>query len=293
LTALWWPDTCLVLDRTQMNEWRPEDTLHATFDKEDNLVTGASSGHGNAASNGGRLYCWCLQHVHVCVAGDNVVLLDLRRDRYFAVTGRAAQALAFAVPGWPPMTSSELEPLPALSEPEVRRIVQFYVDNGVLTATESEGKSAMPVQYPPRDLVPLGFDLDTTRSIAWQDARNFFYASALAAYRWRTLSLESVVGKVAARKARTIKRSPFDHRLAAELACTYRRLQAFAFTGRNRCLLQSLCFANFLSCYGLFPDWVFGVRTRPFAAHCWLQQDDYLLNETPEGVKPFTPIFAV
>jgi hypothetical protein len=257
-------------------------------------VTGATSSHASEPSGGPRFCCWCMQHVHVCVTGDNVILLDLRRDKYFAVTKRAARALAFAVPGWPTMTSSGLQPLPALSEPEVRRIIRFYVDNAVLTANASEGKSATPVRYPsPRDLAPLGFDLDATRSISWNDARNFLYASTLAAYRWRTLSLEEVVGKVAARKARTANRSPFDHRLAAELACTYRRLQAFVFTGRNRCLLQSLSFANFLSFYGLYPDWVFGVQTRPFAAHCWLQQDHYLLNETPEGVKQFTPIFAV
>jgi hypothetical protein len=232
--------------------------------------------------------------VHVCAIDDNAILLDLRRDKYFAVPGRAALALAFAVPGWPMATASELERLPPPSEIEVRRTVQFYLNCGVLTVNESEGKSAKPVHYPPpRDLVPLGFDLDATRSISWHDARNFVYATTLAAYRLRTLSLHAVVRKVAACKGRTINPKPFDDRLAAELSCTYRRLQAFAFTGRNRCLLQSFSFATFLSFYGLFPDWVFGVQTRPFAAHCWLQQDHYLLNETPDGVKRFTPIFAV
>jgi hypothetical protein len=257
-------------------------------------VTGANTNPDNTPYGKDRYRCWCSLHVHVCAVGDNAILLDLRRDKYFSVTGRAAQALAFAVPGWPMTTSSEPEQLPPLSESEMRRTVRFYLDSGVLTVIESEGKSAKPLHYPPpRDLVPLGFDLDATRNISWGDAMNFLYASTLAAYRWRSSSLYAVVRKVAARKARTINRQPFDYRLAAELACTYRKLQAFAFTGRNRCLLQSLSFANFLSCYGLYPDWVFGVQTRPFAAHCWLQQDHYLLNETPEGVKRFTPIFAV
>jgi Transglutaminase-like superfamily len=237
--------------------------------------------------------CWCLRHVHVCAVGDGAILLDLRRDKYFAVPGRPARALAVAVPGWPMPISSELEHPARPSETEVQRIVQFYLNSGVLTENESEGKSAEPIHYPPpRDLVPLGFDLETTRGISWKETSNFLYASTLAAYRWRTLPLHAVVRNVAARKARRMNHEPFDYRLAAQLACTYRRLQAFLFTGRNRCLLQSLSFANFLSCYGLFPDWVFGVQTRPFAAHCWLQQDRYLLNETPEGVKRFTPIFA-
>jgi Transglutaminase-like superfamily len=241
-----------------------------------------------------RYRCWCPLDVHVCAVDDNAILLDLRRDKYFAVPGRAARALAIAVPGWPMPPCSELECRPPPSETEVRRIVQFYLENGVLTANESEGKPASPVCYPPpRDLMPLGFDLDAIRSISWKDSRNFVCAATLAAYRWRTLSLHALVRKVAARKARAIKHTPFDCRLAAELACSYRRLQALVFTGRNRCLLQSLAFANFLSFYGVFPDWIFGVQIRPFAAHCWLQQDHYLLNETPDGVKRFTPIFAV
>jgi Transglutaminase-like superfamily len=257
-------------------------------------VTAVQTSPDSAPYGKDHYRCWCPLDVYVCAVGDEATVLDLRRDKYFAVPGRAARALAFAVPGWPTAASSELERLQAPSESEMQRTVQFYLDSGVLTSVRSEGKSAKPIHHPPpRDLVPLGFDLDATRSILWQDARNFFYASTLAAYRVRTLSLQAVVRRVATRKARTISHKPFDYRLAAELACVYRRLQAFVFTGRNRCLLQSLSFANFLSCYGLFPDWVFGVQTRPFAAHCWLQQDHYLLNETPEGVKRFTPIFAV
>jgi Transglutaminase-like superfamily len=256
--------------------------------------TSECSGSTPAPNGNDDCRCWCPLDVHVCAVGSEAILLDLRQDKYFSVPARAARALSHTVPGWPTATSSELEHLPPLSESEMRRTVEFYLNSGVLTAIESEGKSAKPIHYPPpRDLVPLGFDLDITRSISWHDARNFLYASTLAAYRWRTLPLHAVVRKVAARKARTIKLEPFDDRLAADLACTYRRLQAFVFTGRNRCLLQALSFANFLSFYGLFPDWVFGVQTRPFAAHCWLQHNHYLLNETPEGVKRFTPIFAV
>jgi hypothetical protein len=231
--------------------------------------------------------------VHVCVVGDSLILLDLRRDKYLSMSALAARALSCAVPGWP-VTTSEIEELPRLSAAQVQQIVQYYIENRVLTAIESEGKSGMPIRYlPARELVPLGFEPDFAHSISSKDVRSFIYAATLAAYRLRTLSLHAIVRKVADRKTRATHRQSFDPQLAAELAFTYRKIQAFAFSGRNRCLLQSLCFANFLACYGLFPNWVFGVQTRPFAAHCWLQQNHYLLNETPDGVKRFTPIFAV
>ncbi len=261
--------------------------------RRNTLVTGVQTPPASSLHDNEQCRCWCRIHVHVCAVGDNAIVLDLRRDRYLAVPRRAMQTLALVVPGWPTTPCCEPEHLPAPSQLEVQRTIQFYVDGGILTTIASEGKSAEPLRYlPPRELVPLGFALEATRRISWNDARCFIYASTLAAYKWRTSSLYAIVRKVMARKARAMHRKPFDCVLAAELACTYRRLQAFAFTGRNRCLLRSLSFANFLACYGLYPDWVFGVQTHPFAAHCWLQQDNFLLSETPEGVKRFTPIFS-
>ncbi len=38
--------------------------------------------------------------------------------------------------------------------------------------------------------------------------------------------------------------------------------------------------------------WVFGVRTWPFYAHCWLQQGETTLTDHAEPLVSFTPIFA-
>ena len=39
--------------------------------------------------------------------------------------------------------------------------------------------------------------------------------------------------------------------------------------------------------------WVFGVRTWPFSAHCWLQIGDAVLDDDPERVGIYPPILAV
>lgn len=39
--------------------------------------------------------------------------------------------------------------------------------------------------------------------------------------------------------------------------------------------------------------WVFGVRTWPFLAHCWVQIDDQVIGDSLERVRGFTPIMAV
>jgi hypothetical protein len=38
---------------------------------------------------------------------------------------------------------------------------------------------------------------------------------------------------------------------------------------------------------------MFGVMTRPFKAHCWVQIEDVVLNDSLDHVRLFTPIKAV
>lgn len=39
--------------------------------------------------------------------------------------------------------------------------------------------------------------------------------------------------------------------------------------------------------------WVFGVRTWPFAAHCWIQIGDLVVGDVLDRVRGYTPIRAV
>lgn len=59
------------------------------------------------------------------------------------------------------------------------------------------------------------------------------------------------------------------------------------------CLFRSGMLLAFLTALGHRPDWVFGVRTWPFRAHCWLQADDVVLDDEAERVCAYTPIMAV
>jgi len=61
----------------------------------------------------------------------------------------------------------------------------------------------------------------------------------------------------------------------------------------NRCLPRSMALASCLYRAGFGVQLVMGVRLRPFAAHCWVQDDATVLNDTPEEVATFTPIFVL
>jgi Transglutaminase-like superfamily len=59
------------------------------------------------------------------------------------------------------------------------------------------------------------------------------------------------------------------------------------------CLMRSLQQRLFLSRRGHAAAWVFGVRTWPFEAHCWLQAGEVVLDDTPAHAAGFAPILVV
>lgn len=59
------------------------------------------------------------------------------------------------------------------------------------------------------------------------------------------------------------------------------------------CLMRSLQQRLYLQSRGLSAAWVFGVRTWPFEAHCWLQAGDSVLDDTPEHAGAYSPIFVI
>jgi hypothetical protein len=58
----------------------------------------------------------------------------------------------------------------------------------------------------------------------------------------------------------------------------------------RKCLVRSFLLLRFLQRSGCDAQWVFGVRTWPFAAHCWLQVGDAVLDDAAEQLVKYRPI---
>jgi len=115
-------------------------------------------------------------------------------------------------------------------------------------------------------------------------------AARLALRCW---PIGSVVGRVQARKARFGVARSFNAASARSLVAAFIHLRPLLFATRDACLADSLALVLFLARYRLFPTWVFGVQTGPFAAHCWVQEAGVVFNDTPEHVRRYTPILTV
>ncbi|WP_449472615.1 lasso peptide biosynthesis B2 protein [Sphingobium chungangianum] len=60
-----------------------------------------------------------------------------------------------------------------------------------------------------------------------------------------------------------------------------------------KCLPDTLAFVRYAARRGHFPDFVFGVVPVPFAAHCWSQSGDRVLNDAVGHTRAFAPILIL
>jgi hypothetical protein len=110
------------------------------------------------------------------------------------------------------------------------------------------------------------------------------------------MSFERMIARARRRRARAVARNEsagFDRENAKRAIATFAALRPFFFTAKDAGLFEALALARFLARWGLYPRWVFGVQARPFAAHCWLQHEGIVLNDTVEHVSRYSPIMVV
>lgn len=60
----------------------------------------------------------------------------------------------------------------------------------------------------------------------------------------------------------------------------------------GECLQRGFLLKRLLRSHGIASDWIFGVRTWPFAAHCWIQVDDLVVGDSLERIGVYTPIMV-
>jgi len=233
------------------------------------------------------------EHVFVCLNGEHLVLLDLKEDRYWALEASQTAGLSALVSGWP-VSSNDVGAAEPAASGEATAALEVLQSRGLLTEGIPPGKSATPVlpTAPARELLSETESSTGPQLGSWL---RVVAASAFAKFALRTWPFERVIQRVKRRKELLGARSPesLDAVRARRLVEAFMRYRVFLFSSKEECLYDSLALLEFLARYGIYPDWVFGVQTRPFAAHCWVQQADLVFNDTAEHVTGYTPIMIV
>lgn len=209
--------------------------------------------------------------LHFCESASVFIFLDLEKDRYFR--------------------------LPARLEHHFRKLVDDPLAAGSAAAPLIEAGVLRPAIFrqslsrPRLTAATSGFDapgaggrgaFELTRALASdigvsQQLRLGRLAALIASYE------NSKVGRTLA--------TPLDDAGPVRVVRAYENARLFR-ASANNCLSRSLAMARRLA--GLRCDalLVIGVRAQPFAAHAWVQSGDIVLNETPDEISRYTPIFS-
>lgn len=238
---------------------------------------------------------WLPSHVRACSTATGTVLLDLRRNRYFGVGRKETIALRALAGNWHSLAmasatfASDDEPLPPQ---DAVGIADKLVQAGLLSdsAPEPAAFTTTPVDLNSL-LTSVGHELDRRASIRWHHITAFLRACLWARRSVRSNTLFLVAEEVGRQKSAA--GGAFDTERAVELVGIFRRLRPHTFAARDQCLFHALALVRFLGYHGVYPTWVIGVRTKPWAAHSWVQQGTLLLDANPEQVCEYTPILAI
>ena len=230
------------------------------------------------------------RHVFACLSGEQMILMDLRHDQYLALSGESSRHLGQAVLGWPAVRANECD-----SQRDIDATVADLVARELLTLDPCRGKSAAIIKQPPpmRTLLPAAQVCGSAlkqRSIR-KILRPFrLVIAAIQASVWlRLRDIEWIVTTLLRKRTPV----PIDEAAARELIASFYEWRPWLFTSNDACLFDSLTLLLFLRRFAIFPQWIFAVRTGPFAAHCWLQSEDIVLNDTVDHVRSYTPIMSV
>jgi hypothetical protein len=234
-------------------------------------------------------------HVFVCADEEYVVVLDVKQDRYFTLDAARTAALAPLLPGWPASATARSGGSSGTElELAADKAAEPLVQQGWLLELPAVSKEATPVRLPSPEAELLAAAAVESAGIGARAVLTFVFASVFAKLALRFRPFERVIHRVARRKAAHPGASEhLDIAHARQLVDMFARLRVFLFSHREKCLHDSLAQLEFLACYGVFPSWVFGVRARPFVAHCWVQYEDIVFNDTVEHVGGYTPIMVV
>jgi len=208
--------------------------------------------------------------VGFCVAGDEIVVLDLQTDRYLALRGELRAAF-HRLRANAPNDSDEMTGIA-----------------GTGLVTRCNGATVLE---PPAVVVPHA-DLEGClrgRSGARMALSAVWYLNwarrAQSSHR-----LAKTVADLSHRKR--ILQGSADEEDMTRIAACFASVRALV-PIRPRCLLDSLALFRLMLRRGLAPTLVFGVRLEPFAAHCWLQSSERVLTGSVDDAHNFMPILVL
>lgn len=213
---------------------------------------------------------WLPPHVLVCPRIEGTVLLDLKQNRYFALSTSDSVTLSHIVPNWPALPDNDS----CTHHFGSRKVAEAYaaklLKSGLLSAAEPTVNAPMGEAIAP--LASVGEEISVKATISVNHLSIF-----VRSYRWArhsvwNRSLHDIRCEVVDMRSAgdSYATAAFDNE-AVRLVSVFRILRPYSFTAKDQCLVHSLALLKFLAHYRVYSTWVIGITLRPWSAHSWIQ----------------------
>lgn len=231
-------------------------------------------------------------HAYWCFVHGFCIVLDVQHNSYLSLPSEAMERIIPYIhgEGSAPFKIG-LQPMP----PDLLPLAEELVAARVLTnARPAQSIHAHANTPRPSHLLPQFPQNRTGRGVR-SLLPQFLRACAVADYQLCHLSFFNLVSRLLSRKYRRCRDNTDDAMtgMLTFLSSAFITLRPF-YPRQYRCIFDCLALLTFLSNWGLFPNWVFGVSADPFSAHCWVQHNHLVLCDTRDfSATRFTPIMTI
>lgn len=215
-----------------------------------------------------------------CQVDGSLVFLDLDADRYFRLSRPLEMAIISCLRG------------EETFEADIRNLVQRNIL--IPTPEQVRREAATAIATPARSAIEHAPAPVFLHALAMLDVAATICSTRM---QLKVRPLHRIVAALAAYRHRKTTRIPLSQDSSGEahlLACSASFRQARSYVPiETSCLLDSVSMVRFLARRQISAELVFGVTHNPFAAHCWVQAGDWVLNDTMGNVMAHTPIRKV
>jgi hypothetical protein len=211
--------------------------------------------------------------VHVTAIDDDLVFLNLPADTYLSVAGAGRTVTVDPASGQVVVGDAELA-----AELAAAKLV-----------TRGASEARLPTRAWPGRPTRTAFP-EAAETPRWRDGPEALTCLLDLARRYRGRALGDLVA-LTRQDPRTQVEPRITGGLVAAVAAFHRWVPYAPVSGK--CLLRSFMLLRLLRRQGHDALWVFGVSTWPFQAHCWLQCEDLVLDDTFERLWPYHPILVI
>ncbi|MDP9082676.1 MAG: lasso peptide biosynthesis B2 protein [Pseudomonadota bacterium] len=232
-------------------------------------------------------------HAAGCETAEGAIFLDFRTGKYLGAPAVHLGAFRQCISEWPTPADAPKTTLASLSAAD-HSILAELSRKRLLTQSPPERPPlrARDIPTPTATLPHEVHDRISLTFRVWMDI-TLVLSIAYVCMNLKLNRLDGIIRNIESLRRHADARAPaLETARLRTVVSRFRRISVWLYSRKDACLFDSLVLTRYLYWHRIMPTLVFGVSTKPFSAHAWVQICDVMLVDSAEAALLTTPIFA-